>query len=54
MRHLQTIKAQTAAVEYFQPSPVPLKWRCSLQLAHYRERAGKGPAADLIGPVSTF
>lgn len=54
MRHLQTIKAQTAAVEYLQPPPVPLKWRCSLQLADCRDRAGKGPAADLTLPVSMF
>lgn len=54
MHHLQTIKAQTAAAEYFQPSPVPLKWRCSLQLADYHDGAGKGPAADLTLPVSMF
>lgn len=54
MRHLQTIKAQTAAVEYFQPYPVSLKWRCSLQLADYRDRSGKGLAVDLTLPVSMF
>ena len=54
MHHLQAIKAQTAAAEYFQPSPCTTQMVLLLPASWLPWLSWEGPRIDLTLPVSTF